>query len=732
MKFNITRIFILFLISTTCAAQTKLLTLEDLMPGGKTYSQFIPQTEYRIQWMGNDLIFTDKTTIFLVNPQKTEEKKSVLNKEELNKIFNKEDLSVNQISFISFPQKYSPQTGNKKNTDNSVLAMISFPEEKKNVFFDLNNKKIAFEIPVNREWRNTDFCTENLQTAFTKNNNLYIANTEGQIFTIAEDSNPYIVYGQAVHRNEFGINKGTFWSPQGNYLAFYRMDETNVGDYPLVDISAREAELKNIKYPMAGMASHEVTVGIYNLQTKSTVYLKTGEPKERYFTNISWSPDEKSIYIAEINRKQNHVQWTVYDINTGIKTGVILEESNDKYVEPQNPLLFLKNTPNRFILQSRKDGYNHLYLHDTTGKLISQLTSGNYDVTSILGLDEDEKHIFFISNELNPIEFQAYKVNFQTGKKTQLTFKEGVHNPVLNRSGKYLLDRYSNLNTTQNIDLISTINQSQTVNLQSTPNPYAGYALPEISLGSIKAADGTTDIYYRLVKPVDFKPSNKYPVIIYVYGGPHSQGIRNNWLGSARGWDIYMAQKGYVIFSLDNRGTSNRGFAFESATHRQLGIVETEDQMKGVEFLRSLPYVDSERIGVHGWSYGGFMTANMMLRHPETFKVGVAGGPVIEWKYYEIMYGERYMSSPQDNLEGYEKTNMNLLADKLKGRFLLIHGDIDPVVVWQHSLSFLKACVKAGTYPDYFVYPGQEHNMVGVDRIHLHEKITRYFEDFMK
>jgi len=721
--------FVFASIAINVSAQGKSLTLDDLLPGGKTYSQFIPQTEYRIQWMGDELVFADKTTLYLVDPQKPSEKKALLTKEELNRLFHQENLNLNQISFISFPAKLNEKG---KTTGDFIFAMIALTGENRNAFFDLKTHTIAFELPANKKWENTDFCPRSRQTAFTKDNNLYISDTDGQTVAVAEDSNKHIIYGQAVHRNEFGITKGTFWSPQGNYLAFYRMDETKVGDYPLVDISAREAQLMNIKYPMAGMTSHEVTVGIYNLQTRTTVYLKTGEPKDHYLTNISWSPDEKTLYIAELNREQNRMQWNAYDITTGEKNRTLLEESNDKYVEPLHPLLFLKNTPNRFILQSAKSGYNHLYLYDTAGKLIRPLTQGDYEVTAVLGLDEDENNVFIVTNEQNPIEYQAYKVNIQTGRKTQLTFEAGVHNPVLSHSGKYLLDRYSNLDMPLDVDLIATGKQSQPFLLQTAPNPFSGYTFPEISIGTLKAADGTTDLYYRLVKPIGFDPAKKYPVVVYVYGGPHSQMIRNSWLGSARGWDIYMAQKGYIIFSLDNRGTSNRGFAFESVTHRQLGIVETEDQMKGVEFLRSLPYVDSERIGVHGWSYGGFMTVNMMLRHPETFKVGVAGGPVIDWRYYEIMYGERYMDSPQENPAGYEKTSMNRLAGNLKGRLLVIHGDQDHTVVWQNSLSFLKACIKAGTYPDYFVYPGQDHNMVGTDRIHLHEKITRYFEDFLK
>jgi dipeptidyl-peptidase-4 len=394
-------------------------------------------------------------------------------------------------------------------------------------------------------------------------------------------------------------------------------------------------------------------------------------------------------------------------------------------------LLFLQKTPRQFIWQSKRDGYNHLYLYNTDGKLQKQLTSGPGDVTEVIGFDAGEKHLFIVSNETNPIEFQVYKINLESGKKTQLTLEPGVHYPQLSASGNYILDSYSNKTTPLNMDLIAT-GEGRIQRLQTAENPYAEYTMPEITLGSLKAADGKTDLYYRLVKPVSFDPSRKYPVVVYVYGGPHSQMITNAWLGDVRGWDIYMAQKGYLVFSLDNRGTSHRGFEFESLIHRRLGINETADQIKGVEFLRSLPYVDADKIGVHGWSYGGFLTANLMLRYPEIFKVGVAGGPVIDWKYYEVMYGERYMDAPEENTEGYEEAGLNRLAGNLTGRFLLIHGNEDPTVVWQNSLSFLKACIDAQTYPDYFVYPGQGHNMKGRDRVHLHEKITRYFEDYLK
>jgi dipeptidyl-peptidase-4 len=252
-----------------------------------------------------------------------------------------------------------------------------------------------------------------------------------------------------------------------------------------------------------------------------------------------------------------------------------------------------------------------------------------------------------------------------------------------------------------------------------------------MSVFTIKAADDKTDLYCRLIKPLNFDPSKKYPAIVYVYGGPHAQLVEDSWLGGTSLWDFYMAQKGYVIFTVDNRGSSNRGLEFENIIHRNLGITEMEDQLKGIEYLKNLGYVDMDRIGVTGWSYGGFMTISLMTHYPEVFKVGVAGGPVIDWKYYEVMYGERYMDTPDENPDGYEKTSLLNYAKELKGRLLIIHGAIDNTVVWQHSLTFLEECIKNKILVDYFVYPRHEHNVSGIDRLHLMRKITQYFDDYL-
>ncbi|MFV0310176.1 MAG: S9 family peptidase [Dysgonomonas sp.] len=694
------------------------LTLEDLTPGGKTFSKYRAEMPRQLGWYGDKLTYIKGDSVMIAPNTDKEKPQVLLSLQDINSGmgFDKDEAlkSLNTIQFIS------PQSNN---------ILIATPD--KIYLYDFVTKKIMAAFLSLDGIDNHEWSEKSRMLAYTKDNNLYIQDSEGKETAVTNETNTGIVSGQSVHRNEFGINKGIFWSPAGNLLAFYRMDETMVTDYPLVDISARTAKLKNIKYPMAGMKSHHVTVGVYNPATQQTVYLKTGTPKEKYLTNIAWSPDEKNIYIAEVNRGQDICIVRSYDAASGKLQTTLFTEIHPKYVEPENPVLFLKNEPSKFLWQSERDGFNHLYLYDTTGKLLKQITSGKWDVTSVLGFDEKGENLFYVSTEVSPIEKHIYKLNLKTGKREQLSKEEGVHDGMLSASGKFICDRYTSQNNPGKVTITETKSNKSYI-YYSAKNPYRNVQLPEITLGKLKANDNVTDLYYRLVKPLNFDPNKKYPVIVYVYGGPHSQMVDNSWMGQVRGWDIYMAEKGYVVFTMDNRGTSNRGIDFENITHRRLGVVETDDQMTGVEYLKSLAYVDADRIGVHGWSYGGFMTLNLMLRHPETFKVGVAGGPVTDWKYYEVMYGERYMDSPQENQEGYKNSSMVERAGDLKGRLMLIHGDEDPTVVMQQSLQFLHSAIKKGTHPDFFIYPGHGHNMTGRDRVHLHEHITRYFEDFLK
>ena len=609
------------------------------------------------------------------------------------------------------------------------------------IHYDYKKNKVVADYALKNNWANYDFCPATNNLAFTEGNNVHILSPDGRNTIVTRETQDGIVCGQAVHQREFGITKGMFWSPKGSALAFYRMDERMVTAYPLVNIDTRCATPVPHKYPMAGMKSHEVTVGVYQVATGQTVWLETGLPKEKYLTNIAWSPDEKSIYIAELNREQNEMHLVRYSALTGKKEADLFTETDRCYVEPQHPVLFLPNDPDKFIWQSEADGYNHLYLYDTTGKELRKLTGGEWVVTKVLGFSKDGNKVIFEGTAPHPVSpnmqgtgMQRYiwETDLRTGDIMNcLSWKVGVHRWLLSPSGEYAIDYVSSPSTPRDIDLVRIKDAKVISTLLSAPDPFKSYRMPRIKVGHILAADGKTRLNYRLTLPPDLDETKKYPTIVYVYGGPKVQLVTGDWQNGARGWDLYMAQRGYVMFTVDSRGSANRGHAFESVIHRNLGINEMADQVKGVEFLKSLSYVDADRIGVHGWSYGGFMTTNLMLTYPEIFKVGVAGGPVIDWSNYEIMYGERYMDRPQDNPEGYKNANLKLKAGNLKGHLLMIHGDIDPVVVWQHSLGFLKACVEADTYPDYFVYPRHEHNVTGKDRPHLHEKITRYFDDYL-
>ena len=708
------KILFLTMIPISASAQTKQFTLEDLNYGGNNYRNMVPKNKFTT-WWGDELIHLDVEECFIVDKRSGKEKTLLT----LDNVKAWSGLKVRSLLYAQFP--YADKS----------LVLLS--DGKERALVDWKSGKVTWKGTVSgsetEEWNKVSKAT-----AFVKDNQLFVCDGNGNTRQLTTDGSRDIVYGQSVHRNEFGIEGGLFWSPDGNRLAFYRMDQSMVTDYPLVDIDTRVAEQAPEKYPMAGMASHKVTVGVYDLATGNTVYLKAGDPTDRYFTNISWSPDSKTIYMFELNRDQNDCRLVSYDASNGEKKAELYREQDDKYVEPQHPIAFLPWDCTKFVMQSQKDGYNHLYLLDANGKEIRQITKGNWVVMDMLGFNTKEKTIVYSSNEISPIQRNTFATTVDGTKTKLLDNGKGYHYASLSGKSGYVLDRYSEPYVPRAIDITpSTIKaKNRSLAYFRAENPWKDYAVPEYSCGSIKAADGTTDLFYRMVKPVNFDETKKYPTIIYVYGGPHAHNVDATWHYGSRGWETFMAQKGYLLFILDNRGSENRGKDFEQATFRHLGQEEMKDQMKGVEYLKSLPYVDESRMGVHGWSFGGFMTTSLMTNYPDVFKVGVAGGPVIDWRWYEVMYGERYMDTPESNPEGYEQTSLISRAKNLKGKLQIIIGLNDPVVVPQHALSFIKECIQQGTQPDFFVYPGEPHNMRGHQSTHLHERISQYFDDYLK
>ncbi|HWI90286.1 MAG TPA: DPP IV N-terminal domain-containing protein [Flavisolibacter sp.] len=708
----------LLLLFFSVSAQNKLLTIEDALVKNRTV--LAPENLRQLQFVygTEDYVYLKKINnqdVWVKGNFRSSSEQTFLSLDNLNQKLR----AVGYENLTSMPAiQFNKPTGWIFNANGNRVAL------------DPVSNKI--KVLIDKSIINKDIVEESSAgyVAYVDDYNLFV--TDGQnAKQITTDGSKDIVYASSVHREEFGIMKGTFWSNNGKTLAFYRMDQSMVTDYPIINWATTPATVDMIKYPMAGDKSHHVTVGVYNAETKSTTYLQTGEPAEQYLTNIAWSPDDKYVFIAVLNREQNHMKLNQYDASTGAFVKTLFEEKDERYVEPLVPMLFVKNNSSQFIWQSNRDGWNHLYLYDMNGKLLKQLTKGNWEVTEVKGFDAKGENLFYTSTKESPITRNLYKLNLKKGITTRITQTSGNHYTQVSTSGNSVIDNFSSTDVARTISLADVKSIKNKI-VFNAPNPLADYGLGKMSIFTIRNKNGAP-LYCRLYKPTNFDSARKYPVIVYWYGGPHAQLILNSWNGgSGDYWFQYMAERGYVIFTVDPRGSDNRGKEFEQVIHGHAGVPQMEDLMSGVDYLYAQKFVDKNRMGLFGWSYGGFMTIDFMLNHPNVFKVAVAGGPVTDWRYYEIMYGERYMDTPQENPEGYAETDLTKKVQNLKGKLLLIHGLQDPVVVQQHSVRFVRAAIDKNVQVDYMIYPGHEHNVLGKDRGHLYQKVTDYLTEYLK
>ena len=702
MKKSISILLLLF-VTILSAQEVKHLNLEDAVLG--YYKGLYPERK-SIQWVEgtDDFIVTENNSV-QVN----------YNLEKRSAIFTLEDLQSAFPDLKRMPNSFSKVTSEE----------VYFNHNNAIVQYNYINKKVSAEIKYPSEAENNEYNASANAIAYTIENNLYVATASNSKIAVTAIEDKNIVSGQAIARSEMGITKGTFWSPKGGFLAFYQKDESNVTDYPLVDVTTTPASLNNIKYPMNGMGSEIAKAGIFSLKTQRVVYLDIDTSDEHYLTNLSWSPDEKYVFLAEVNRDQNHMWFTMYDADTGKKIKTLFEEKNDKWVEPEHTAVFLPNSNTEFLWLSERDGFMNLYKYDIYAENGIQLTHFSWVIKGIVGFDENGKNVIISGTGNDGRETKAYKINVKNGKIGILTNEPGSHSVQISSDGKYILDRYSSMDVPRVVKRKSLKNGKE-VTIYTSKNPIEEYQLGTTEFVTLKSKDGT-DLYGRIIKPASFDENKKYPVLVYVYGGPHAQMVTNSWLGGSNLWMQWMAaEQDYIMFTVDNRGSANRGFAFESVIHRQAGEAEMEDQLTGVDYLKSLSYVDENRLSVFGWSYGGFMSNSLMLRHPGVFTTAVAGGPVTDWKYYEIMYGERYMDRWQDNEAGFEKAKIHNYVKNLDGKLLEIIGSIDPVVVPQHTMTLLQEFVKNKVQVDFFSYPMHPHNVRGVDRAHLMKKVLDY------
>ena len=695
-----------FFITCTVAGQTKTISLEDaVMQQGRMFRadkllgfQWIPKT--------NKYFYFEDTYRKLVSASaENNQPKEVVKLSDLNKA-----LGTKLTSFYGVEYK------------NEDILLVNNGESIYEYSISTGKSSKVVDLPTDAA--NTAFDKTKSHLAYTLENNLYLLPKNGKAIAITSEKDKAIVSGDVFARSEFGISKGIFWSPKSSAIAFYQKDESEVADYPLLDVTETPGKLINLKYPMTGQKSEKPRVGIYNIATGKTVFISPMGNSDDYLTNLTWTPDDKFVLIAEVNRGQNDMHLNLYDAISGAFVRTVIREQATTWVEPEHDAFFPSEISNSFVWTSEKDGFDNLYYYSIEGKLINKLTSNKFPATGIIGVANNE--IYFNATGSNAMNTLVYKVNLK-GKQSLVTKNEGVHSFAISDNGKYFFDEFSN-STTPSKSLMMDSKGKETV-LMTSENKYKDYIIGTSEITKLKANDGTTDLYTRMIKPSNFDPSKKYPVLVYVYGGPHAQMNTNSYLNGASLWMYWMAEQGYIVFTLDNRGSANRGKQFEEIIHRNLGQIEMADQLTGIDYLKTLPYIDSNRLAVHGWSYGGFMTNSLMLQHPGIFKVGVSGGPVTDWKYYEIMYGERYMDTPAENPEGFAKASTMNYVKNLDGKLLLIHGSIDDVVVMQHNLSLIKKFVEAEKQVDFFVYPMHKHNVSGKDRVHLMRKVLDYVID---
>lgn len=732
---------LLIFLSLSSKAQDKLLSVEDavlkqrttLSPDRLSQLQWIPNV-YKFSFVGKKL----GKDILIVQDAQTLKQDSILSLFDFNlawRNFMSNEKDMTRFPFITWENAtefrffYSNAYYKLNIQTNKVSLLAKAPANAEDLDYDATSQKLAYTLNFNL------FVHDGKNPS---NNSAASAGDEiNKSEIITKDGTYGYVNGKSVHRNEFGITKGTFFSPNASKIAYYKMNEALVSDYQLMDFQDLDTNhsvlttpntFKKLKYPMAGNKSHIVTVLIHDFKRKRSVEVQTEPASEQYLTNISWSPDEEYLFIAILNRGQNEMKLNQYDANTGTFIKTLFTETHAKYVEPEKPMLFLKNDAGKFIWFSERDGYNHMYLYSKQGQLIKQLTKGKFAISDIIGFDEKGETLFYTAFSEDGMDKLVYALKLKTLQTNPINRMDGQHSAVISTDGKFVLDTYSN-NRIPRRTVLNDVSGKEYATILNAPNPLRDYKTCEVRLFSIPSEDPAIKLNCRMILPAQFDSTKKYPVIVYVYGGPHAQMVSNNWLGQADMWLYYMAQQGYITFCLDNRGSLNRGLEFENATHRQLGNLEVKDQLKGVEFLKSKSYVDSKRMGVFGWSFGGFMSTSLMTKTPDVFKVGVAGGPVIDWRFYEIMYTERYMDMPQENEKGYREADLLNYVKNLKGKLLMIHGTSDDVVLWQHSLSYIQKSVEEGVLVDYFVYPGHAHNVLGPDRVHLMKKITQYFKE---
>lgn len=587
--------------------------------------------------------------------------------------------------------------------------------------------ELVLQLPEGAE--DATFAPDDQRVAFRLQHELHVLDPRTGLRRLTWDGTADVVYGGAAHRAEFGIQNGLFWSACGRRLLFYREDLRPIASTPLQDLDAETPSPGHGRYPVSGARHSRVTVGVYDAEERSVCWLQHDPDLDQYWTNLTFGPGD-TVVTALVNRGQDHLRLVRFDARTGTQQATLLEERDQHWLEPEHGPYFLAD--GRFLWRSPKDGHHHLYLHDGDGKLLVQVTRGAFDVQELLGPAADGNGIWFHASGEDPRQRHLFHAGLDGKAVKQLTRERGCHACTLSPDGALCLDTWSNL-TTQPSLVVLDLASGAAVPLPAVANPLSAFRMPVQRFFQVQVPEGPV-LYGHLLLPPNMAEGQRHPVLLYVYGGPHVQLVTDRFLGGASLWLHALAAEGYVVCWLDNRGTPNRGIAFEQAIYRQLGVLEVQDQMRAVEYLKAQPFVDPTRIGVHGWSYGGYLTLRLLLLQPDAFACGISGAPVTDWRLYETGYTERYMDTPAENPQGYAAASCvdPALVKNLKAELLLVQGSDDRTVLWSHSLRFLRSSVAAGVFPRYMVYPMQQHGLQGPNRSHFLMLCKRFLDERLK
>lgn len=583
---------------------------------------------------------------------------------------------------------------------------------------------------------NVSFSPDGRHIAFTRHHDLWVldieSNTETQLTHTGNDS---ILNGVLdwVYMEELftrGNVKGYWWSPDSRAIAYFQINDSPVGEFPIVDFlpAYNRADIQH--YPKAGSENPLVRIGIYRFDTGSTVWTDVDTADDSYIARFGWLGDSKNLAIAKLNRNQDRLQLLLADTETG-ESQTVLEESKDTWVNVTYNQHFFENGQ-RFIWNAERDGNSHLYLYKSDGTLIRQITAGPWEVTSLDAVDEKRGHVYFTATERSILGRQLYRVGENGRDLRRVSRGNGTHSAVFSPDRRYYIDTYSNSTTPPQITVHDATGKKMFGIYESEFQELTEYGLPAPDFFRITSKDGI-EFQCQMIRPTDFDESKQYPVLVYLYGGPQAQEVVDKWGGSRYLWHAMMAQRGYIVFTLDNRGSYGRGTEWEDPILKNLGETELADQMTGVAYLKSLPYVAGDRIGIWGWSYGGYMTCMAMFKTPGVFCAGAAVAPVTDWHFYDTIYTERYMKRPQDNEEGYENSSPLNFVDGLAAPFLLVHGTADDNVHLSNTVSLVDRLIDAGKDFDLMLYPRQFHGIAANEsRIHLYRRLTAFFDEHFR